>query len=373
MKKFVVILLSLFMLNINAYALEKGSILIEYSTGKILSEDNSHTKLPPASMTKMMTLLLTMENIDKGKIKLSDKVTISENASNMGGSQVYLNPGEEITVDNLIKSVSIASANDSAVALAEYVGGSTEKFVDMMNERAKDLGLNDTHFNNVHGLDDENHYSSPNDMAIIGRELIKHNKILNYSSIYEEYLRKNDGTNIWMVNTNKLLKHYNGLDGLKTGFTNNAGYCLTATASRNGLRFISVVMGEETSEDRSNDTIKLLDYGFNNYSLKTIFKNNIKLGSAKVIDGKKDAVDLKLVSDVVDLVDKGNDAKYDHKLKIKEVKAPVYVGDVVGELILYRDGKKVNSFDITVKESIKSANIFDIYIKNLKYFVSGNI
>lgn len=371
MKKFVVFILlfCVFCLNVNA----AGSILIEYSTGEILMDENSLEHAAPASMTKMMTLLLVMEKIDSGKIKLTDKITISDNASNMGGSQVYLQPNEIMTVDDLIKSVCIASANDSAVALAEFIGGTEEKFVKMMNDKVKALGLSNTNFENVHGLDDENHYSCPNDMAVIARELLKHEKILEYSSIYEEYLKKNDGSSIWMVNTNKLIRYYNGLDGLKTGFTKNAGYCLTATAKRNDMRLISVVMGSETSETRSKETIELLDYGFNNYKLKTIFNNDIKLGTVKVNNGKKEYVELKLVSDVVDLVAIESEAKYDHKLKVKEINAPVNVGDIIGTLELYKDGKKIKSFDITVKESIKKANIWDTYIKNFKYIVSGNV
>ena len=374
MKKFVVLLLSFFILSSNVFAINaKGSILIENTTGEVLMEENSFEHMYPASMTKMMTLLLIMESIDNGKIKLTDKVTVSENASNMGGSQVYLNVGEVMTVDDLIKSICIASANDSAVALAEYIGGTEEKFVKMMNDKVKELGLVNTNFENVHGLHSENHYSCPNDMAFIARELLKHPKILEYSSIYEEYLKKNDGSSVWMVNTNKLIRYYKGLDGLKTGFTNEAGYCLTATANRDNMRLISVVMGEETSEIRSKDTVELLDFGFNNYKLKTIFKKDINLGSVKVNNGKKDYVDLKLVNDVVDLVSITEEGKYDHKLKIKEIKAPVNVGDVVGSLDLYKNGKKIDSYDITVKESIKRANVIDLYKKNFKYIVSGNI
>ena len=374
MKKVVVSFFVFFVFSINVFATNaKGSILIEYTTGKILIEENSFEHMYPASMTKMMTLLIVMDEIDSGKIKLSDKVTISENASNMGGSQVFLNPGEEITVNNLIKSICIASANDSAVALAEFIAGTEEKFVNIMNDKIKELGLKDTHFENVHGLHSDNHYSCPNDMAYIAKELLKHKEILDYSSIYEEYLKKNDGTNIWMVNTNKLIKYYKGLDGLKTGFTNEAGYCLTATASRNNMRLISVVMGEDTSEIRSKDTIELLDYGFNNYKLKTIYKSNINLGSAKVINGKMDYVNLKLVSDVTDLSSIDKNPKYDYKIKLNDIKAPINIGDIVGYLYLYKDGKKINTYNITVSEDVKKANLLDMYRKNFKSFVTGNV
>ncbi len=374
MKKFVVFILLMFIFSLNVFAEEKKySILMEYSTGKILMDENSLEKRAPASMTKIMTLLLIMEKIDQGKIKLTDEVTISENASNMGGSQVFLQPGEVIKVEDLIKSICISSANDSAVAMAEYVGGSVEKFVDMMNKKAKELDLKNTNFVNVHGLDDDSHYSCPYDMAIMARELIKHENILKYTSTYEEYFKKNDGSSVWMVNTNKLIRHYKGLDGLKTGFTDTAGYCLTATAKRNGMRLISVVMGSNTSENRSKSTVELMDYGFNNYKLNTIYNKNIKLGKVKVLNGKKDYVDLKLVSDVVDLTTILEESKYDYKMNIDEIEAPVNVGDVVGKLTLFKDGKKIDTFDITVKESIKKANILDYYKKNFKYIISGNV
>ena len=374
MKKFVVFIFMFFVLGSNAFALSsKSSILVEYSTGEILVDNNSLEKGAPASMTKIMTLLLIMESVDNGKIKLTDKVTISSNASSMGGSQVFLQPSEQISVEELIKSICIASANDAAVAMAEYVAGSEEKFIELMNKKAKELGAKNTNFVNVHGLDNENHYSCAYDMSLFAKELLNHDTILKYTSTYEDYLKKNDGSSIWLVNTNKLIKYYTGLDGLKTGFTSNAGYCLTATALRNGMRLISVVMGSETSEGRSNDTIELLDYGFNNYKLNIIFDKDINLGSIKVKNGKVDEVKLKRVSDVVDLNSINDEFKYDYKLNIKEIKAPVNVGDVVGKLNLYRDGKKIKSYDITVNESVKRANIWDYYKKNFKYLVSGNV
>lgn len=374
MRKFVVFFILFFIFSLNVFAENaKKSILIEYTTGEVLMDENAYEHAAPASMTKMMTLLIIMEHIDEDKIKLTDKVTISENASNMGGSQVFLQPNEVMTVDELIKSICIASANDSSVALAEYIAGTEEKFVKMMNDKVKELGLSNTNFENVHGLDSESHYSCPYDMAMIARELLNHPKILDYSSIYEEYLKKNDGSSVWMVNTNKLIRYYKGLDGLKTGFTETAGYCLTATAKRNDMRLISVVMGSETSETRSKKTIELLDYGFNNYKLKTIFKNDINLGSVKVNYGKKDYVDLKLISDVTDLVTIENESKYDHKLRVNEINAPVYVGDKVGVLDLYKDGKKIKSYDVTVKESIKKANVWDLYKKNFRYLITGNV
>ena len=290
LKKLIIIFL--FIISINVYAEEltktaESAILMEASTGKVLYEHNADTKLAPASMTKMMTLLLTMENIDSGILKMSDKVVVSKNASSMGGSQVYLEENAEYKLSDMIKAVSIASGNDAAVVLAEAIGGNTSNFVKMMNKRSKELGLNNTNFVNPYGLDDKDHYSSARDMAIIARELLKHDTILKYTSVYEDHLKKYDGTSIWMVNTNKLVRFYNGVDGLKTGFTDNAGYCMTATGMWNNLRLIAVVMREPTSDDRNKDIISMLNYGKSNYKFKKVLNKNKSIGKIKINLGKK--------------------------------------------------------------------------------------
>jgi len=314
-----------------------------------------------------------MEQVESGKIKLTDKVPISENASSMGGSQVFLEAGSEMTVDELIKAICIASGNDAAVAMAEFIGGSEENFVKLMNEKAKQLKMINTNYENPHGLDSENHYTSARDMAKVAKELVRHQKILEYSSTYEEYLNKPDGTSTWMVNTNKLIRHYSGLDGLKTGFTETAGYCLTATALKNDMRLITVVMGEETSEVRNKETVELLNYGFANYKKNTVLKNTDYLGEIEISNGKKENVKLKLIDDVVDLVSNQEEAKYDQRINLKEVKAPVNVGDFVGTLDLYKDEKKINSFNITVSENVKKANVWDYYKRNFKSIIGGEI
>lgn len=209
-----------------------SAVLIEPATNSLLYEVNKDERRPPASMTKMMTLLLIMESIDDGNIALSDKVLISKNASSMGGSQVFLQENMQIEVEQLVKSIAIASGNDAAVAMAEHIAGSTDEFVNMMNDKVEELGLKNTHFMNVHGLDENDHYSSAYDMSQIALELLKHDKILNYTSLYEDYLLKPDGTKTWLVNTNKLVRFYEGVDGLKTGYTSTAGYCLTSTAKK---------------------------------------------------------------------------------------------------------------------------------------------
>lgn len=375
MKKYVVLfILLLFPYFVNAENLAanaKSAIMIEESTGKVLFENNADERRAPASMTKVMTLLLIMEQIESGKIKLTDKVSISENASSMGGSQVFLEAGTEITVDELIKAICIASGNDAAVAMAEFIGGSIENFVKMMNEKAKSLGMNNTNYENPHGLDSENHYTSARDMAIVSKELVKHKKVLEYSSTYEEYLKKPDGTSTWMVNTNKLIRYYSGLDGLKTGFTETAGYCLTATALKNDMRLITVVMGEESSEVRNKETVELLNYGFANYKKKTIVTKNSDLGTIRVKNGNVEYVKLKLIEDAVDLTSNQEESKYDHKINVKDVKAPIKVGNVVGSLDLYKDGKKISSFNITVLEDVEKANIWDYYKRNLKAMIDG--
>ena len=276
MKKILLIIMSFLCFNLNVLAEEdfaptaKSAILVDNLSGKVLYEKNADEKLAPASMTKLASMLIVMETIDNGSLKLEDKVTISEEAANMGGSQVFLQAGEVYTVHDLLKSVAIASGNDAVVALAEKVGGSVGGFVDMINKRLKELGATNTNFVNPHGLDAEGHYSTAKDMSIIARELLKHEKILEFTSIYEEYLEKNDGSRIWLVNTNRLVRFYDGVDGLKTGFTKTAGYCLTATAKKDNFRLISVVMGEDTTENRSSDTVKLLNYGFNTFKINII-------------------------------------------------------------------------------------------------------
>lgn len=372
MKKFLLLCLCLFPFNVFAIAdSAKSNILIDYNTGTIITENNSNEELPMASMTKMMTLLIIMERIDASKIKLTDMVPISENAASMGGSQIYLEAGTKMSLDTLLRAICIASANDATVAVAEYIAGSTSEFVKMMNEKATSLGLSHTSFKNVHGLDDEGHYSCAHDMAFIARELLRHDLILKYSSIYEDYIKHPDGTNTWIVNTNKLINYYEGLDGLKTGFTKNSGYCITATAKRGNMRLISVVMGEENNSIRNQDTMELLNYGFANYKMETIISSNNNIGSINVSFGKKDKVDLKLFEDAQDLVNINEENDYTYEIVKNDIKAPVYVGDKVGKLIVYANDTKISEYDLTVKESVAKANIFDLYLKNLKRLLKG--
>ena len=374
MKKIILIILLMFsfLLPVNAAEMEisaKSAILIDQNTGKVLYKKNENEKLAMASMTKIMSLLLIMEKIDEGAIKYDDIVEISQEASSMGGSQIFLNPGDKYKVKDLLKGVAMASANDAVVALAEKTYGSKESFIEAMNKRAEELNLKNTHFVNVHGLDDENHYSSSYDMAIMAKELLKYEKILDYTKVYEEYLQKPDGSQIWLVNTNKLVRFYDGVDGLKTGYTAKAGYCLTATAKKNNLRLISVVMGEESIEKRSQDTVKLLNYGFNTYKVNLIKDKKEVLGKVKVEKGKKEYVDVVLVNDAIELLNVNDKvSKYNFKIDIEKIVAPVKKGNVIGKVqILNEDNKIINEVDITVKEDVKKANIWDLFLRNLRY------
>ena len=374
MKKILLIIMGFFVLNLNVLAEEdfapngKSAILVDNLSGKVLYEKNADEKLAPASMTKLASMLMVMEAIDNGNLKYEDKVTISEEAANMGGSQVFLQAGEVYTVYDLLKSVAIASGNDAVVALAEKIGGSQSGFIDMLNKRLKEIGATNTNFVNAHGLDAEGHYSTARDMSIIARELLKHPKILEFTSIYEEYLEKNDGSRIWLVNTNKLVRFYDGVDGLKTGFTKTAGYCLTATASKNNFRLISVVMGEDTSENRSSDTVKMLNYGFNTFKINIIKTKGESLGKVRVERGKQDKANIVLLNDATEIL-KNTDpvTEYSFNLKVNKIKAPVKVGDIVGTAeIIDSEGNIVDEVDVTVEKDIKKANILDYMLRNLK-------
>lgn len=353
----------------------KSAILMDFDSGEILYRKNENEALAPASMTKIMSMLLIMEAIDNGSIALDTEVTISENAASMGGSQVFLEAGEVYKVEELLKGIAIASGNDAVVAMAEKISGSVSEFVNRMNERAKELGLKSTTFKNPHGLDEEGHVSSAYDMAILARELISHEKILEFTSIYEDYLQKNDGTSTWLVNTNKLVRFYDGVDGLKTGFTASAGYCLTATAKKNNLRLIAVVMGADTSDHRSSDISSLLNYGFNTYKTEILYAKDNTLGTKRIENGTMETTDIVLTEDYVKLL-KQTQAKpnYSYNVKVEGLKAPVKKGDIVGNVeVVDESGNVVDTLDVTVKEDISKASIWDLFVRNLKMVTAGKV
>ena len=381
MKKIVFILISLFSFifikNVSAVEMDisaKSAILVDFNTGKVLYSKNENEPLAMASMTKVMSMLLIMEKIDEGSLKYDDIVEISTESSSMGGSQIFLNPGDKYKVIDLLKGVAMASANDAVVALAEKTYGSKEHFIEAMNKKAESLGLKNTHFVNVHGLDEEGHYSSAYDMSVMARELLKHEKILDFTRVYEEYLTKPDGSQIWLVNTNKLVRFYDGVDGLKTGFTQNAGYCLTATGKKNNLRLISVVMGEESIEKRSSDTVKLLNYGFNTFKVNLIKNKSEILGKVNVQKGKKENVDVVLVNDLIELLNASDKpSNYKFKILVDKITAPVKKGDVIGKVkVLNDNGILISEVDITVNENVLKANLWDLFKRNLKYNLVWN-
>ena len=351
----------------------KSAIIMEPTTGKVIFEKNSNERLEPASMTKIMTLLLTFEAIDNGKISLDDMVTISKRAADMGGSQMFLEAGSNIRLEEIIKGVSIASANDGAIALAEYIGGSVENFVDMMNKKAEDLGLSNTHFINPHGLHADNHYSSAYDMAIMAANLINHEKILNYTSIYEDYFNKPDGSRTWLVNTNKLVRFFKGVDGLKTGYTKEAGYCLTATAKKNNVRYITVVMGEPSSDIRSSETTNMLNYAFNSFKLNTILDKNQELGNIYIDKSKQKTAKIVVKTPVTELISKEKDApSYTYNLKVGKITAPIKAGTKVGTVeILDNEGLIVREEDVTISYDIEKSNLWTTFLENFLTIIRG--
>lgn len=351
----------------------ESAILIDYASGKVLYEKNADAKLPMASMTKIMSMLLIMENIDNGNLNYNDKVVISKNASGMGGSQVFLQEGEEYKLEDLLKCIAVSSANDAVVAMAEKISGSVEAFVELMNKKAKDLGLENTNFANPHGLDNENHYSTARDMAKMGQELLKYQDILRFTSIYEDYLTKPDGSQVWLVNTNRLVRFYDGVDGLKTGYTTDAGYCLTATAKKNDLRLISVVMKASSGDSRSKDTATLLTYGFNSYKNVIIYSKDKELGEVQVVNGRVDKVKVYLKEDATQLLGVTEKPKdYSFNIKASKIKAPINKNTVVGTVeIIDNEGDIVREVDIIIKEELEKANFWNYLRRNLKLITSG--
>ena len=349
----------------------KSAILIEANSGKVLYEKNINEKFAPASMTKMMSLLIFMENIDNGNLKMDEVIRVSKNASSMGGSQIFLQENEEMKVEDLLKGISIGSANDATVALAERISGSEEEFVNLMNKKVKELGLKNTNFKNATGLDIANHYSSAYDMSIIAKELVKHEKILEFSSIYETYLREDTDNKFWLVNTNKLVRFYNGVDGLKTGYTEEAGYCLTATIKKDKMRLIAVAMGEPTSNTRNSEVSNLLDYGYNMYQSDVYVTKDKVLERVKVEKGIEEYVNIIPIEDVTTVNKKGHKmGNITYDLDVKNIKAPINKGDIVGTLTIKENENIVDKVNVTVDKSIKKAGLLTMYKRCIKDMLS---
>ena len=343
-----------------------SAILVDSENFNILYEKNSHQQRSVASITKVMTVLLIMEDIEKGKISLTDTVTASAHAASMGGSDIWLEEGEQMSLDDMLKATLVASANDAAVALAEYTEGSEEAFVKRMNNRAKELGMKDTVFKNCNGLDEEGHISSAYDVALMSAELIKHAKVFDYTSIWLDFLR--DGKT-QIVNTNKLLKSYNGITGLKTGTTDDAGSCISATAKRDGLSLIAVVLGSNSGTDRFRDASILLDYGFNNY--RVIIPKEKKLPKVKVNKGMESEVEVYSNPPQSVLVPKGSNDEIIVKVKLpKKIDAPVEKDKKIGEITYSINDKVVQKADIRCKKSVEECSFGNSFRYLLSQLIS---
>lgn len=344
----------------------KSAVLMDASTGTVLYEQNPNEALPPASVTKIMTLLLVMEAIDGGKIKWEDTVTASAHACSMGGSQIYLKEGEQMTVEDMVKSVVIASANDAACALAEHICGSEEAFVRQMNQKAKELGMNNTNFENTNGLDDtaSNHVTSALDIAIMSRELIKHKKILEYSSIWMDSVRNGA---FGLTNTNRLVRFYKGCTGLKTGSTSKAGFCISATATRDNMNLICVIMGSSTRDIRNACATSLLDWGFANYGVYTYVGG--KIDNIKVIGGTKSSVGAEY-NEFSCVMEKANINKVTSNIQVPEtISAPIKAGDPIGKITFACDGKEIGSVDICSTDDVPKISFFELWVRVLSKFI----
>lgn len=346
--------------NENSLNLTCGSaILIEQSSGKVLYEHNSHEKLRPASVTKIMTILLIMEAIDSGKLNYTDQIPCSENASSMGGSQIWLDTKETLSVDEMLKAICVVSANDCTVAMAEYLAGSEENFVNQMNAKAKELGMNDTTFKNCHGIDEDGHVSSSYDIALMSRELLeKHPDITKYTTIYMDSLR--DGKSE-LVNTNKLVRNYKGATGLKTGSTSLALYNLSASATRDDLSLIAVIMKAPTTKDRFAEATKLLDYGFANYNYKVLGKANDVVKDVSVSKGVSSSVSAVLEYDSGTLLPKGADTNIVQNINVPDtVSAPIKKGDKLGEVVYTLNDETISTIDVIANEDVDKIDFFNM-------------
>lgn len=333
----------------------KSAILMEESTGNILYESNPDERLPIASVTKVMTMLLIMEAVDSGKISLDDMVTVSENAMSYGGSTMFLETGEQLTVNDMLKGIAVASANDGCVAMAEHLAGSESAFVDMMNEKAKKLGMENTHFMNTNGLDEDDHYSSARDVAIMSRELMKHETIFNYTSIWMDTLR---GGKFQLANTNKLIRFYDGANGLKTGSTSKALCCLSAAAKRNDMQLIAVVLGAPTSAERFASAKSLLDYGFANYAVNTQITAGDEVQKIAVEKGVDKEVDVVAGDSCSTLVKKGQEDNITKEIKIDEtITAPIEAGQKIGTMTISRDGEVIADIDLNASSAVEKKGI----------------
>lgn len=341
----------------------QSAVLMDADTGTVIAEKNKDAKLPPASITKIMTMLLIMEAVDKGNIKMDEKVKVSEYAASMGGSQIFLEPGEEMTVEEMLKGIAMASGNDASVAMAEKIAGSEENFVQMMNDRAQQLGMKNTHFSNCNGLPVANHYTTANDIAVMSRELLKHEGITKFTGAYQDYLRKETANPFWLVNTNKLVRFYSGADGLKTGYTSEAKFCLSATAKRENLRVVAVVLGEPNTKTRNAEVTKLFDYAFAQFTNYPLFKSGDSLGNFTVNKGQVSTVPLVAKQNYSILMKKGTvTGEIRHELKLDpNLRAPIVMGQPIGRIIVYNGDNLLAEYPLESPVAVDKASWWKLF------------
>ncbi|RIV19614.1 D-alanyl-D-alanine carboxypeptidase [Alicyclobacillaceae bacterium I2511] len=351
-------------------ALAKTAVIMDNVTGTVLFQKNPHQRLPLASVTKIMTLLLIMESIDRGQLSYQDRVKVSEHAASMGGAQVFLAPGETMTVADMVKCIAIASANDACVAMAEHLAGSEEQFVWKMNQRAKQLNMRDTHFINCNGLPAENHYSSAYDIALMSQELLKHPQITQFTSKFSDYLRQNTDHPFWLVNTNKLVRYYEGLDGLKTGYTAEARYCLAATAQREGFRPIVVVMGEPRAMDRNREVTQMLNWSFANYSAKVIYNIGQQVTTVNVRRSTHRQVKVYAGGTLGVVEKKGESMHIRTEIVMNSLEAPLYNMQQVGVLKAYNGERLMGQVPLVIHHQVGKATWWNSFGETFKDIIT---
>ena len=341
-----------------------ASILIEANSKEVIIAKNEHEKLYPASTTKIMTMILLFEAVEQGKLNWEEILTTSAYASSMGGSQIYLETNEQMSIEDLFKAIAIASANDACVVIAERIGGTNENFIMMMNQKAKELGLNNTNFVNATGLHDDNHYSSAYDLSIMAAYLIEigADKLLETTKTFDTYIRENTEESFWLVNTNKLLNSYQGIDGLKTGFTKESGYCIVATATRDNLRFISVVLNEPEPATRNQEASALLDFGFNQYEANIIFNKGTEITKIQIPNSKVKEVIVITSQDIIVPLKKGEEYNNNYEIEIIKQQAPLYKGEVIGYLHLFsQDNQNSIAYDLIIDDDVLPYTFYQFF------------
>lgn len=349
----------------------RSAILMEPSSGKVIYEYNPHEKFAPASVTKVMTMLLTIEGAEKGTFSLKDKVTVSEKSMSMGGSTMFLETGEIRTVEDLLKGIAVESANDAAVALAEFIGGSEEEFAEMMNKRASELGMKNTHFVNSYGFYDPNHYTTAYDIALMSKKLLEYPKILDYTKIWMETITEGRKEPFTLSNRNKMIKHYNGCDGLKTGYIKEAMFCISATAKRGDTRMLSVIMGAPSWKERNAQAGKLMDYGFSKFSSQKIVKKDEVIKEIKIPRGKPELVKIVAKGDLVAVLEKGSKDKINKVVEInKDIKLPLKKGDKIGTISASGAKENYGKVDLVVDCNIDKMGYLDILKNSFKTWLN---